>query len=169
MKSIHYLFSITMIYLLMTSCSTVEQKNIDIINDPFLQSQQEIKEAVEGIARDAQSANLEGLTSIHLNSKKFTKFGPRNFERQDVNSTNETESAHFGSVENLTMEIKDLKVDVFGDIGIATYYPHVTFTRDGEQTKASARQTLVFLNTDDGWKIIHEHGTMKPVKEVASD
>lgn len=30
---------------------------------------------------------------------------------------------------------------------------------NGEEKTASARQTLVFLRTNDGWKIIHEHGT----------
>ena len=80
-----------------------------IYNETFPESQTEIKEVINGIVRDAQTANLEGLTSLHLQSDKFTKFGPRRFERQDVNQTNESESAHFGSVENFKMEVKDLK------------------------------------------------------------
>ena len=31
--------------------------------------------------------------------------------------------------------------------------------QNGESKKARGRQTLVFLNTADGWKIVHEHGT----------
>jgi ketosteroid isomerase-like protein len=54
-----------------------------------------------------------------------------------------------------------LKIDVFGDIGIATYYPHVSFVQDGERKTGSGRQTLVFLKTNDGWKLVHEHGTPK--------
>ena len=60
-----------------------------------------------------------------MNSEKFTKFGPRRFKRQDVISTNQSEAAHFGSISNFEQDIKDLKIDVFGDIGIATYYPHL--------------------------------------------
>ncbi len=133
-----------------------------IYNETFPESQTEIKEVINGIVRDAQTANLEGLTSLHLQSDKFTKFGPRRFERQDVNQTNESESAHFGSVENFKMEVKDLKIDVFGNMGIATYYPHVSSEKGGKQNAGSARQTLVFLKTSDGWKIVHEHGTMRP-------
>jgi len=109
--------------------------------------------------KDAQDANIEGLKAAHLTSDKFTKFGPRKFERQDVASTNKSEEAFFSSILNYKQEVKDLKIDVFGDIGIATYYPHVSFLQDGEEIKGSGRQTLVFLKTTNGWKIVHEHGT----------
>ena len=107
------------------------------------------------------TGNIDGLQAIHLDSYKFSKFGPRSFNRQDVASTNESEAAFFGSISNLTYEIKELKIDVFGDIGIVTYYPHVAFVQEGEEKQASGRQTLVFLKTDRGWKIVHEHGTIK--------
>ena len=51
---------------------------------------------------------------------------------------------------------------MFGDIGIATYYPQVSFVREGEPKTVEGRQTLVFLRTDAGWKIVHEHGTLRP-------
>lgn len=56
------------------------------------------------------------------------------------------------------MEWKDVKIDVFGDLAIATYYPHFSFVKDGQKIEGMGRQTLVFLKTDQGWKIIHEHG-----------
>jgi ketosteroid isomerase-like protein len=113
------------------------------------------------IAKDIMAADIEGLQSAHLVSDKFTKFGPRSFDRQAVASTNASEAAFFSSVSNMNYEVKDLKIDVFGDIGIATYYPHVSFMKDGEEKKASGRQTLVFLKTENGWKIVHEHGTTR--------
>jgi ketosteroid isomerase-like protein len=109
--------------------------------------------------KDAETANIEGLQSVHLNSDKFTKFGPRSFNRQDVTGTNKTEAAFFGSISNYRQEVKELKIDVFGDVAIATYYPHVSFEQDGEEKSGSGRQTLVFLKTVEGWKIVHEHGT----------
>ena len=161
MKSMCYKICAVVSILIIMACSEEKTSKVDIINDPFLESQDEIRSVVKGIALDAETANLEGLTSIHLDSDKFTKFGPRKFERQDAKSTNASEAAHFGSAESLKMEIKDLKVDVFGDVGIATYYPHVTSMKDGEPTSGSGRQTLVFVKTEDGWKIVHEHGTIK--------
>ena len=143
--------------LLIASCATKP----DLVNDPFPLAQVELRTAVESIGRDAMDANIEGLKAAHLNSEKFTKFGPRSFDRQDVASTNESEAMFFGSIQNLDYRIKDLRVDVFGDVGIATYYPHVSFTKDGETRTATGRQTLVFLKTAEGWKLIHEHGTSR--------
>jgi ketosteroid isomerase-like protein len=105
------------------------------------------------------AADVEGLRAAHLVSDKFTKFGPRRFDRQDVSRANESEAAFFGSISNFKQEVKDLKIDVFGDIGIATYYPHVSFVQNGEEKTGTGRQTLVFLKTENGWKIVHEHGT----------
>ena len=152
---------ITLLFVILSSCTERKSDQRDIVNDLFFEEQNELREVVESIVKDCETANLEGLKAIHLASDKFTKFGPRSFERQDVKSTNESEVAHFGSVSNFKAEVKDLKIDVFGDVGIATYYPHVTFEKDGVEKSGSARQTLVFLKTSEGWKIIHEHGTMR--------
>jgi ketosteroid isomerase-like protein len=149
------------ILLLLLSCTGSGDVELDLINDSFPEAQAELREAVRTIADDAMTANIEGLQAIHLKSDKFTKFGPRTFDRQDLASTNESEAAFFSSVEDLTAEVKELKVDVFGDVAVVTYYPHVTFVRDGEEIKTSGRQTLVFLKTPGGWKIVHEHGTPK--------
>ena len=125
-------------------------------------AQMEIRDAIYGIKADIESTNIQGLQDIHLLSEKFTKFGPRNFERQDVGSTNRSEAAFFSSISEASYQIEDLKIDVFDDIGIATYYPEVSFLRDGEQVQSTGRQTLVFLRTDAGWKLVHEHGTGRP-------
>lgn len=131
----------------------------DLINDPFPEAQAELREVVNAIVQDAETANIEGLQDAHLNSNKFTKFGPRKFDRQDVISTNKSETAFLGSVSDYKLEIKDLKIDVFDDVGIVTYYPHISYTLDGQVKKGSGRQTLVFLKTEKDWKIVHEHGT----------
>jgi ketosteroid isomerase-like protein len=136
------------IILLLVSCAGEESPQQDLINDSFSGAQAEIREAVEAIVHDAETANIAGLQAAHLVSEKFTKFGPRSFERQDVAGTNESEASFFGSISNYKQEIRDLKIDVFGDVGIATYYPHVSFVQDGEERTASGRQTLVFLKTE---------------------
>jgi ketosteroid isomerase-like protein len=147
--------------ILLVSCSDEKHGRQDLINNPFTQAKSEIREVINSIAKDAEMANIQDLQAIHLNSEKFTKFGPRMFNRQDVTSTNQSEAAHFGSISEFEQEVKDLKIDVFGDIGIATYYPHVSFLKDGMKIKANGRQSLVFLKTENGWEIVHEHGTVK--------
>jgi len=145
--------------LLLISCTSETPPRQDLISNPFPEAQVELREVIDSIVKDATTANIDGLQAAHLVSDKFTKFGPRSFERQDVANTNASEAAFFGSISRFNQEVKDLKIDVFGDMGIATYYTEVSFVQDGEERKGSGRQTLVFLKTKDGWKIVHEHGT----------
>jgi len=153
--------SLILIIFALVSCTSKNNDQDDPIHNPFPDTQAEIRAVINSIVKDAETVNVEGLKEIHLNSEKFTKFGPRNFNRQDVGSTNESEEAFFGSIANYKQEIVDLKVDVFGEVAIATYYPHVSFIQDGQEKKGSGRQTFVFLKTNDGWKLVHEHGTPK--------
>lgn len=149
------------VLLLLVSCTNESGRERDLLNDQFPEAKAELREAVEAIAEHAMTANIKGLQEAHIDSDKFTKFGPRNFDRQNVTSTNESEAAFFCSVSNMNYQIKELKIDVFGDVGVVTYYPHVTFVKEGEEKEVSGRQTLVFLKTGSGWKIVHEHGTIK--------
>ena len=160
-KNYNFLILATFMAVIISSCSEKKSDQPDIVNDLFPESQKELREVMESIVKVCETADLEGLKTIHLASDKFTKFGPRSFERQDVNSTNASEIAHFGSISNFKEEVKDLKIDVFGDVGIVTYYPNVTFEKDGIEESGSGRKTLVFLKTNEGWKIIHEHGEMR--------
>lgn len=131
-----------------------------MIYDSHPESQVELRAVVDSIAADIETANIEGLQALHLHSEKFSEFGPRSFERQDVTSTNESEAAFFGSISEADYQVEDLKIDVFGDVGVVTYYPHISFIREGEEVQVSGRQTFVFVRTADGWKIVHEHGTI---------
>jgi hypothetical protein len=155
------LLSIVAFILLAGSDATAGQKQ-ELVDDLFPAAQAELREAVESIARDVMTANIEGLQRIHLLSDKFSKFGPRNFERQDVTSTNASEAEFFSSISNADYRVNDLKIDVFGAVGVVTYYPQVSFVKEGEPKLVNGRQTLVFLKTDQGWKIVHEHGTVGP-------
>jgi len=137
----------------------------NLVSDTFPAAQAELRETLSSIASDIMTANIEGLQAAHLASDKFTKFGPRTFERQGVNDANASEAAFFSSISAVEYSINDPKIDVFGDIGIATYYPRVSFVKDGESRTVDGRQTFVFLRTSEGWKIVHEHGTVRPRNE----
>lgn len=132
------------------------------VGDASPGAEAELRAAVMSIANDIMTANLEGLQAAHLASGKYSKFGPRKFERQDLDEANASEAAFFGSISNVDYRVEDLKIDVFGDIGIVTYYPRVSFVAENESRTVDGRQTLVFLKTGDGWKIVHEHGTVRP-------
>jgi hypothetical protein len=149
-------------FLSLAGAASAVGQDQELVDNPFPEAQAELRQVVEAIARDAMSANIEGLQQLHLQHDKFSKFGPRNFDRQDVSSTNASEAEFFSSISDVEYRVNDLKIDVFGAVGVVTYYPRVTFVKDGEPKLVNGRQTLVFLKTDLGWKIVHEHGTVRP-------
>ncbi|MGB5850561.1 MAG: hypothetical protein WBH40_18880, partial [Ignavibacteriaceae bacterium] len=50
----------------------------------------ELRAVIKKIWADAVAGDLDALRSTHFDSPKFSKFGPRIAERQDVNSTNKS-------------------------------------------------------------------------------
>jgi len=158
------IFPATPLFVFCLATASADQSQ-HLVNDAFPAAQAELREAVLTIANDIMTANIEGLQAAHLASDKFSKFGPRKFERQGLNDANASEAAFFSSISDVDYRINDLKIDVLGEIGIVTYYPQVSFIKEGESKMVEGRQTLVFLRTSDGWKIVHEHGTVRPRNE----
>ena len=159
-RQLQMLFPVTLFFAFCLSTASADQSQ-QLVTDTSPAAQAELREAVLSIADDIMTANIEGLQAAHLVSDKFTKFGPRTFERQDLNDANAAEAVFFSSISDVDYSINDLKIDVFGDMGIITYYPRVSFIKEGEAKLVDGRQTLVFLKTDGGWKIVHEHGTVR--------
>ena len=137
----------------------------DLVHDPFPEAEEEVRATMRKIHQDVVIGNVGALRSHHLNSPKFSKFGPRRHERQTFEETSESEASFFTSITDFTVDPKDMKVDVFGDVAVMTYYPHVTFKKDGKKMKGNGRQTAVFVKTTEGWLIAHEHGTGTKLEE----
>ena len=147
--------------LLFASCAGTRHARQDLAHYTFPKAQSELRHALRNIINDGKTKDFASLRASHLNSEKFTKFGGRRFDRQDFDLCNEIEAGNAALRQDFEYDPKDLKIDVFGEVAIMTYYPHVSFKKDGEVVRYSSRQTLVFLKTADGWKIIHEHRTPK--------
>jgi len=122
-------------------------------------TEEELRTVIKKIWADAVAGDLESLSAIHFDSPKFSKFGPRIAKRQDVKSTNETETEHVLSISDASFELDDIKVDIFGDVAVTTFYNNYSFTKNNIRTEGKGRVTLVFLKTENGWKIVHEHSS----------
>ncbi len=134
----------------------------DLAHHPYPNAQAELREVLAAIIHDSETANVAGLRNSHLKSKKFTKFGGGAiYERMDYEQCVAVETAAITAVEDYKAETRDLKIDVFGQVAVMTYYPHRVVKKDGKVLRYSTRQTLVFLKTPDGWKIVHEHQSPK--------
>lgn len=158
--SINNIFIIVVTLLVFSSCNQrKETKNLTntLINESELQK--ELLETVRKVWEDANKSNIQALKSAHLNSPKFSKFGPRIAERQDVNQTIKSETEHFSSIKDANLVIEDLKIDIFDKVGVATFYNNYSFIKNDNEVQGKGRVTLVFLRTEEGWKIIHEHSS----------
>ena len=122
-------------------------------------AEKELRTIIEQIWVDAVAGDLKALRDIHLNDPRFSKFGPRISTRQDVTSTNESETEHFSMISDASFNLEDIKVDVFEDIAVTTFYNNYSFTKNNIRVQGKGRVTLVFLNTEEGWKIVHEHSS----------
>ncbi len=148
------------IVLVITSCDQIDKptnSNVAPLSDA--ETEKELRQVVLKVWEDANNSNIPDLKSAHLNSPKFSKFGPRIAERQDVEQANKTETDHYLLIKDANLVMEDLKIDVFDNVGIVTFYNNYSFTKNDNGVQGKGRVTLAFLRTEEGWKIIHEHSS----------
>ncbi len=147
--------------ILFTSCdaqtSSTEEAKVDLINDEFPAAKQEVMETFGAIAQSIKDGDVDKLISFHAYSSKFTEF--KNGEPRNDGEANEAHERNvFGSVtEVVKFDAKDLKIAVYGDVANLTFHSdfHLKFGED--LVVVNDQITLLFVKTDDGWKMVHEH------------
>jgi len=148
--------------LFFTSCNVKEQKKveevkIDLINDEFPEAKQEVIETFVGIAQSIKDGDVDKLISYHAYSPKFTEF--KNGEPRNGAEANEAHERNvFGSVtEVIKFDANDLQVAVYGDVANVTFHSdfHLKFGED--LVVVNDQITLLFVKTNKGWKLVHEH------------
>jgi ketosteroid isomerase-like protein/predicted small metal-binding protein len=129
-----------------------------VVDDPYLVEQQQVIDTLNDIMAAAAEKDFERLAAHHLDSPKFTKFDDfEPLDRQDAAVARRSEEEGLGGVENFAYHLKNLKVDVFGPVAIATFIFHYEFDAKGDHVGLRARTTMVFVSTGSTWKIAHEH------------
>ena len=111
----------------------------------------------------AEKKDFKRLESYHLYGPKFTKFSTEPPERQDAETARKGEHDGLSGATGLTMQAEDVKIDVFGDVGIATFILKYGFKAGTNTVEKQARSTLVFVYDRGEWRIAHEHlSSLKP-------
>src|SRR6478609_3653983 len=104
----------------------------------------------------AAARDFQTLESFHLYGPKFTSF-KNSAPREDAAANAAGERAMFSLLENPQVDMRDLAVNIFGDVGIATFNGRFTCMMNGSPTELGQQATMVFISSDDGWKLVHEH------------
>ena len=166
-------FVMIMIFgIVITSCKQKEEKveveevKIDLINDEFPEAKQEVMETYEAIVQSIKEGDIDKLISLHAYSPKFTEF--KNGKLRNGGEANETyERNIFSSVtEVVKFDSNDLKIAVYGDVANVTFHSDFHFKFGEDLVVVNDQITLLFVKTENGWKLVHEHHS--PLKKEES-
>ena len=130
------------------------------------QSDKEKKDAASmifGFFEAGKSQDLPALGSFHSTEGSFTK---SNENPPDIRQSSEESfvyQATFANISDYTCQIDDLRIDLFGDTVVYTFYLAYKgmlvngYSFEGSPVSSRARVTMILAKIKDGWKIAHEH------------
>ena len=119
--------------------------------------QAQIRQRLDQVLDAAQKKDFPRLDSYHLYGPKFTKFDTVAARRLDADAARKGEHDGLGAAAELVMHAEDVKIDMFGDVGIATLVLDYSFKAGADTIQKKALTTLVFVRDGREWKITHEH------------
>jgi ketosteroid isomerase-like protein len=137
--------------LLVAGCASPHTAN------PQAQGQAQIRQRLQEVFAAAESKDFNRLDSYHLYGPKFTKFTGSSSDRLDAAAGRKGEHDGLGAATGLKMQADALNIDVFHNVGIATFILDYSFESGGEIVHRKDRSTLVFVKEGGEWKITHEH------------
>ena len=140
--------------ILFAGCASVPTTDL---NADYPEERAQIQRALSEIFDAAAKKDLDRLDSHHFYGPKFTKFAGEKPGRQDATAARWGEHEGLQSINGLSMRADDLKVDVFGEVGIATFVLDYRFQSGTDTVEKKARATMVFVKEHGAWKIVHEH------------
>ena len=148
------------------SDAAVGQAQVDLIGDEFPEHKAEVLALMDELKQTINAGDVDRLISFHAYGPKFTEF--KNGEPRNGGEENEAhERGVFGSVtEVVKFDYDDLKVAVYGDVANVTFHSdfHLKFGENDVIVKDQI--TLLLVNTENGWKLVHEHHS--PLKSAES-
>jgi ketosteroid isomerase-like protein len=69
------------------------------------------------------------------------------------------------SLQGLKLRAEELKIDLFGGVGIVTCILEASYDSRGAAVRGKDRATFVFVKDQGEWRIAHEHSSPIPLTE----
>lgn len=128
---------------------------------------------IEGVVRSffeaGKNKDLASLADFHDSREVFTKFDENPpYTRQNSEEAFVHEQAAFANISDYEYTIDDLRVDLHGDVAVATFYLTYTgmfvndYSFEGSKVGSKDRVTMILTRTARGWKMTHEHFSRFP-------
>ncbi len=125
----------------------------------------EIVDIVRHFFEVGKTKNLAPLRGIQLDDPRFSSYSDLPpLDLKDYSTTIALQELRFISVSDYDYEIKNLRVDVFGDSAVVTFMIKQTgvlvdnYSFRGQHLSMESRGTFVLIKSPK-WKIIHIHLT----------
>lgn len=150
--------------LILISQVAYSQSNSELTKD-YPEAQKEVKAVLQEIENSIRANDMDKLISFHAYGPKFTEYGS-GAKRTGSGENEEFERGFLGSITEVEKwDWEDLKISVFGgDVANVTFHADFKFKINEDEHQMKEQGTLLFIKTDQGWKIVHEH--FSPLNEV---
>ena len=144
-------------------------ESIDLVNTEFPEAEQEVMETFGAIAQSiiagagngADGIYMDELISFHAYGPKFTEFNEGQAFDSAGNEANERtffgETVDPGGVVQFAPVDGTLKIAVYGNVANLTFISDFHLMINEELHIVNHLITLLFVNTNNGWKMVHEH------------
>ncbi len=174
MKTKMTITMILFITLIFAGCDNDDDNNnqdnyVDLINTEYPEEEQEIMETfgaigqsiTAGAGNGADSDFMNQLISFHAYGPKFTEFNEGQAFDSAGNEANERtffgETVDPGGVVQFAPVDGTLKIAVYGNVANLTFISDFHLMINEELHIVNNLITLLFVNTNNGWKMVHEH------------
>lgn len=139
-----------------TASSDANTEKPDLVNDTFPEAQAEIQEVIDDTFQSLIDRDADKLISFHAYGPKFTHFKD-GLPREGSKANEKGERDLVAAISGWEYDTNDLKINVLGEVAVVTYHADFRPTIGGEIKQLLYQATIVLINTDQGWKITHEH------------
>ena len=136
---------------------------------PTDRDKKEIEAVIRAFFEAGKNKDLTALADFHASRDLFTKFDENPpYTRQNSDEAFVHEQAAFTNIADYDYSIDELRVDLLGDVAVASFYLSYSgmfvneYSFEGSPVRGRARVTLVLTRTKKGWKMVHEHLSRMP-------
>ncbi len=136
---------------------------------PIDKDKKDIEETIRGFFEAGKNKDLAALATFHAPRDQFTKFDENPpYGRQNSEEAFVHEQAAFANISDYSYSIDDLRIDLLGDVAVASYYLAYSgmfvndYSFEGSPVRAKTRITMVLVRAPNGWKMVHEHFSRLP-------
>ncbi len=131
---------------------------------PADKDRKDIEALIRAFFDAGKSKDLTALADFHAPKDQFTKFDENPpYTRQDSEEAFVYEQAAFANISDYSYSIDELRIDLFGDVAVATFYLSYSgifvndYSFEGSPVRSRTRVTMVLGRTPKGWRVVHEH------------